>query len=63
MTQYQKYEEMIKEIGQAICLDEKLHTGEAVALFDLMKQHGETAIKLLANKKYRSIKKILRQAK
>lgn len=62
MTQYQKYEQTIKEIGPAICLDGKLNTAEAIALFDLMKQHGETAIKLLAGKQYRGVKKLLKQA-
>lgn len=53
---------MIKDIGQVICADKELHTGEMVALFDLMQRTGETAIKLIAGDKHEQIIEMLSQS-
>lgn len=57
----QEYEKSITQISQAICLDKNVSTAEAIALLNLMKQCGETAMKILAGKKHKAVNRLLRK--
>lgn len=62
MGKYAEYEQVIKQTGQSICLDKDLNIGEVMALLQLMKECGETAITLLAGSKHKKVRKVLRKA-